>query len=128
MTSPFQEKLLRQVEEKASTANVERRENNDTGPLVADWRFGPAQIWYDMLGVPETGDGFDYGFKVTEKEKVLFFLLKFIPVNTFKPRQSIVFLSVPHNKLGRQYAVQPSINSNFLNPLACPTNMLFFLP
>lgn len=33
------------------------------GPKVADWRFGPAQHWYDMLDVPETGEGFDYGFK-----------------------------------------------------------------
>lgn len=36
------------------------------GPKVADWRFGPAQLWYDMLEVPETGDGFDYGFKTKE--------------------------------------------------------------
>lgn len=32
-------------------------------PTPAHWRFGPAQMWYDMLNVPETGDGFDYGFK-----------------------------------------------------------------
>lgn len=37
---------------------------DDTGPKAADWRFGPAQIWYDMLEVPESGDGFNYGFKV----------------------------------------------------------------
>lgn len=33
-------------------------------PTPAHWRFGPAQVWYDMLNVPETGEGFDYGFKV----------------------------------------------------------------
>ena len=36
------------------------------GPKVADWRFGPAQLWYDMLDVPETGEGFNYGFKLKE--------------------------------------------------------------
>lgn len=30
---------------------------------VAPWRYGPAQYWYDQLGVKETGEGFDYGFK-----------------------------------------------------------------
>lgn len=43
--------------------------NNDTenGPKVADWRFGPAQIWYDMLDVSETGEGFNYGFRLKEE-------------------------------------------------------------
>ncbi|KAL4230237.1 Transcription initiation factor TFIID subunit 1 [Mactra antiquata] len=36
---------------------------------VAPWRYGPAQYWYDLLGVNETGDGFDYGFKL-KKEPV----------------------------------------------------------
>lgn len=49
---------------------------DDTGPKVADWRFGPAQIWYDMLEVPETGDNFDYGFKMTEKVIFLFYKTK----------------------------------------------------
>ena len=31
---------------------------------VAPWRYGPAQYWYDMMGVSETGEGFDYGFKL----------------------------------------------------------------
>lgn len=30
---------------------------------IAAWRFGPAQLWYDMLGVSEDGENFDYGFK-----------------------------------------------------------------
>ncbi|XP_033167357.1 transcription initiation factor TFIID subunit 1 isoform X1 [Drosophila mauritiana] len=38
-------------------------ENSDHKPKVADWRFGPAQIWYDMLEVPDSGEGFNYGFK-----------------------------------------------------------------
>ncbi|KAB7507256.1 Transcription initiation factor TFIID subunit 1 [Armadillidium nasatum] len=46
----------------------EKSKGNKDGPKEADWRFGPAQLWYDMLGVPATGDGFDYGFKVILKD------------------------------------------------------------
>ena len=38
----------------------------DAGPCVAEWRYGPAQLWYDMLGISESGDGFDYGFKLKQ--------------------------------------------------------------
>lgn len=69
LESDDEEKLLRQTEEKTSSSNMERRDLNDSGPLVADWRFGPAQIWYDILGVPETGEGFDYGFKIKKREE-----------------------------------------------------------
>lgn len=31
---------------------------------VAEWRYGPAKLWYDMFDVPESGDGFDYGFQL----------------------------------------------------------------
>ncbi|XP_016997522.2 transcription initiation factor TFIID subunit 1 isoform X6 [Drosophila takahashii] len=41
----------------------ENGENCDQKPKVADWRYGPAQIWYDMLEVPDSGEGFNYGFK-----------------------------------------------------------------
>ncbi|KAK0086570.1 hypothetical protein PV325_002974 [Microctonus aethiopoides] len=62
-------KLLMPVEDKEQAGKAgESGENNDMGPKVADWRFGPAQIWYDMLKVPETGDGFNYGFKMAEKK------------------------------------------------------------
>ena len=30
---------------------------------VAPWRYGPAAYWYDQMGVNETGDKFDYGFR-----------------------------------------------------------------
>lgn len=69
--SDDEEKLLKPVENKEESGKQgETGENGDLGPKVADWRFGPAQIWYDMLEVPETGDGFNYGFKI--KEKVLY--------------------------------------------------------
>lgn len=66
--SDDEEKLLLPVEDKEQSGKTgESGENGDMGPKVADWRFGPAQIWYDMLEVPETGDGFNYGFKLSEK-------------------------------------------------------------
>lgn len=63
-----EEKLLLPVKDKEQTGKTrEMGDSNDMGPKVADWRFGPAQIWYDMLEVPETGDGFNYGFKLVDK-------------------------------------------------------------
>ena len=38
----------------------------DKKPKIADWRYGPAQLWYDMLGVDESGEGFDYGLSTKE--------------------------------------------------------------
>jgi hypothetical protein len=29
------------------------------------WRHGPAAIWFEMMGIPENPEGFDYGFKQT---------------------------------------------------------------
>ena len=31
---------------------------------IPPWRYGPAQHWYDRLGVDEYGENFDYGFKL----------------------------------------------------------------
>ena len=47
-----------------SGSGLER--GRDTGPRVAEWRYGPAQLWYDMLGISESGDGFDYGFRLKQ--------------------------------------------------------------
>lgn len=38
--------------------------NGESKPKIADWRYGPAQIWYDMLDVPDSGEGFNYGYKL----------------------------------------------------------------
>ncbi|XP_072748281.1 transcription initiation factor TFIID subunit 1 isoform X2 [Anoplolepis gracilipes] len=63
--SDDENKLLLPVEDKEQTGKTgETGENGDMEPKVADWRFGPAQLWYDMLDVPETGDGFNYGFQM----------------------------------------------------------------
>jgi transcription initiation factor TFIID subunit 1 len=37
-------------------ANAGKNVDEEKGPNVADWRFGPAQLWYDILGVAETGE------------------------------------------------------------------------
>ncbi|KAI1731322.1 bromodomain-containing protein [Ditylenchus destructor] len=36
---------------------------------AAPWRFGPAQIWYDRMGVPANPKKFDYGFKLSKDSK-----------------------------------------------------------
>lgn len=56
-------RLLRPQEEQSSGNKNEASRCSDVSPQVADWRYGPAQLWYDMYGIPETGDTFDYGFK-----------------------------------------------------------------
>ncbi|XP_069947042.1 transcription initiation factor TFIID subunit 1 isoform X2 [Cherax quadricarinatus] len=46
--------------------------NNDRDPNKpheTDWRYGPAQLWYDMLDVPLSGSNFDYGFKIKIKDE-----------------------------------------------------------
>nr|XP_018902266.1 PREDICTED: transcription initiation factor TFIID subunit 1-like [Bemisia tabaci] len=65
--SDDEDKLLRPDDDKSAPKTEENSENPDAGPRVADWRFGPAQVWYDMLDVPETGEGFNYGFKIKPK-------------------------------------------------------------
>uniref|UniRef100_T1HCU3 Transcription initiation factor TFIID subunit 1 n=2 Tax=Rhodnius prolixus TaxID=13249 RepID=T1HCU3_RHOPR len=64
--SDDEEKFLRITETKGNCKNNEPGES-EVGPKVADWRFGPAQLWYDRLEVPETGEGFHYGFTLSEK-------------------------------------------------------------
>lgn len=68
--SDDEEKLL---SEKTSEDKEEKSDDGNGGDqkskAAADWRFGPAQIWYDMLDVPESGEGFNYGFKLKDKNK-----------------------------------------------------------
>ena len=37
---------------------------DSTTQSVAEWRYGPAQLWYDMIDEDGTGHNFDYGFKL----------------------------------------------------------------
>ncbi|XP_049868741.1 transcription initiation factor TFIID subunit 1 isoform X3 [Pectinophora gossypiella] len=67
--SDDEDKFLRPMEENQHLNSDYNNANSGSGdksqrPTPAHWRFGPAQVWYDMLNVPETGDGFDYGFKL----------------------------------------------------------------
>ena len=41
--------------------------HDDLGTKFSDWRFGPAQYWYDLLGVPENASDFNYGFRLKER-------------------------------------------------------------
>ena len=49
-----------------STTSVNNN-NEEQAPQVADWRFGPAKLWYDMLDVPENGEDFNYGFRLRQQ-------------------------------------------------------------
>ncbi|KAK7072813.1 Transcription initiation factor TFIID subunit 1 [Halocaridina rubra] len=49
--------------------NSKHNDNDPNKPHEADWRYGPAQLWYDMLDVPLAGSNFNYGFKIKEKDE-----------------------------------------------------------
>uniref|UniRef100_A0A7N5ZVY0 Transcription initiation factor TFIID subunit n=1 Tax=Anabas testudineus TaxID=64144 RepID=A0A7N5ZVY0_ANATE len=55
--------MMAPVESKFSQACGDGDKEAESRPKVAEWRYGPAQLWYDMLGVPEDGSSFNYGFK-----------------------------------------------------------------
>ncbi|XP_035795589.1 transcription initiation factor TFIID subunit 1-like isoform X3 [Anopheles albimanus] len=58
------------ADEEKEVKDKESDSRGDSKPKVADWRFGPAQVWYDMLDVPETGEDFNYGFKLGDPAKL----------------------------------------------------------
>lgn len=60
-------KLLEEISDDKQEKAPENNESGDQKPKIADWRFGPAQVWYDMLDVSESGEGFNYGFKLRDK-------------------------------------------------------------
>ncbi|XP_071391033.1 transcription initiation factor TFIID subunit 1 isoform X2 [Centroberyx affinis] len=60
--------MMAPVESKFSQACGDGDKEAESRPKVAEWRYGPAQLWYDMLGVPEDGSNFSYGFKMREEE------------------------------------------------------------
>lgn len=59
-------KLMKPEEKNRSGANSENSKGNENAPGFSAWRYGPASLWYDMLNVPENGEGFDYGFRLKE--------------------------------------------------------------
>ncbi|PVD34224.1 hypothetical protein C0Q70_05490 [Pomacea canaliculata] len=57
---------------KVRMSNLNQDNNDNEGHIlkVAPWRYGPAQLWYDRMEVDETGEDFNYGFKlISEEEK-----------------------------------------------------------
>ncbi|CAB1352642.1 unnamed protein product [Coregonus sp. 'balchen'] len=61
--------MMAPVESKFSQTSGDGDKVAESRPKVAEWRYGPAQLWYDMMGVPEDGSGFHYGFKLKEEEE-----------------------------------------------------------
>lgn len=47
--------LLREKSDDSREKAIDNSEFGDSKPKVADWRYGPAQVWYDMLDVPDSG-------------------------------------------------------------------------
>jgi len=64
LESDGEEVLKRHVSLRFTNGNDDALNGDENKPKIADWRYGPAQLWYDMLGVPEAGESFDYGFKM----------------------------------------------------------------
>lgn len=58
--------MMAPVESKFSQTCGDGDKEAESRPKVAEWRYGPAQLWYDMLGVPEDGNSFNYGFRLKE--------------------------------------------------------------
>ena len=57
--------MLKEVRETTSkTGSSGELEDEELGPdkkpKIAEWRYGPAKLWYDMLGVDDSGEDFDY--------------------------------------------------------------------
>lgn len=50
-----EEHLLREISDDAIEKTPENNESGESKPKMADWRYGPAQVWYDMLEVPDSG-------------------------------------------------------------------------
>ena len=53
-----EDRFLKPLDDPDSLNGKGKKTDDDKGPNSADWRFGPAQLWYDILGVPETGISF----------------------------------------------------------------------
>ncbi|XP_050067932.1 transcription initiation factor TFIID subunit 1 [Anopheles maculipalpis] len=62
--------IRREADQEKEVKDKESDSKGDSKPKVADWRYGPAQKWYDMLDVPDTGEDFNYGFKQADPVKL----------------------------------------------------------
>uniref|UniRef100_A0AAV2J8F7 Transcription initiation factor TFIID subunit n=1 Tax=Knipowitschia caucasica TaxID=637954 RepID=A0AAV2J8F7_KNICA len=78
--------MMAPVESKFSQLCGDGDKETESRPKVAEWRYGPAQLWYDMLGVPEDGSNFNYGFKLKEKNDEL---------ETEEPSKDVTDMALP---------------------------------
>ncbi|KAF7637197.1 Bromo domain-containing protein [Meloidogyne graminicola] len=77
--------------------NKQLQINEEDEESAPPWRFGPAQMWYDRLGVPSNPSNFDYGMKkekvfkpIEKKEKALIDEKTFLPVNLIHWEDDII--------------------------------------
>ncbi|KAJ8348205.1 hypothetical protein SKAU_G00267940 [Synaphobranchus kaupii] len=61
--------MMAPVESKFSQVAGDGDRVAESRPKVAEWRYGPAQLWYDMLGVPEDGCSFHYGLRLKDEQE-----------------------------------------------------------
>ncbi|XP_055893415.1 transcription initiation factor TFIID subunit 1-like isoform X2 [Biomphalaria glabrata] len=62
------EELLKRPIDHKSSRGQSGSDDMDQDLEVAPWRYGPAQYWYDHLGLDETGQGFHYNFKAKPED------------------------------------------------------------
>lgn len=53
-------------EKRDSKENSAQSALDGENSIFCEWRYGPASLWYEMLGVSEDGTDLDYGFKLKE--------------------------------------------------------------
>ncbi|XP_031550015.1 transcription initiation factor TFIID subunit 1-like isoform X2 [Actinia tenebrosa] len=64
LMAPWKPKVEEQESNLDLTSDASNEQQNKKKLLA--WRYGPAALWYEMLGVNEDGSDLDYGFKVKE--------------------------------------------------------------
>ena len=47
-----------------------KKKRRKKGPKSTDWRWGPAQYWYDMLNLPDVVENYDYGLKKAAEDSI----------------------------------------------------------
>lgn len=74
--------LLKPLEHKSVSGTTSKGKEESGGVKIAPWRYGPAQYWYDLLGVDESGENFDYGFKM-KPVSLRFLYIYFVKLVTY---------------------------------------------
>ncbi|XP_029644075.1 transcription initiation factor TFIID subunit 1 isoform X1 [Octopus sinensis] len=61
--------VVRPIESRSSSNKQDKNTDIEHRFEVPPWRYGPAQYWYDLMAVDETGENFSYGFKLGDRSK-----------------------------------------------------------